>query len=120
MKKKYIIIGIVALLLFWTVCIVGYLALSKYIEVGDYKYFCEEIIQAELQQDETFESQYGEVVSVTLDETRKYSKIGDGKRLIPVVIEIDTNEKYFAWVEFDISTYMYDIQYDSLALATDD
>ncbi len=116
MKKKYvkyIIIGAIALLIFYTVCITGYLLLRRYLEVGEFKLYCEEI-QVILQEDDTFESRYGEVISVTLDETRQYSILDKSRRLIPCIIETNTNDKYSVWVEYDVIDFVAVVQYDSI------
>ena len=120
MKKRYvkfIIIGAVGVLLFYAFCITGYLLLRKYLEVVEYKVFCDEI-QVILQQDDTFESRYGEVISVTLDETRQYSILDKSRRLIPCIIETNTNDKYSVWVEYDIKEFVAAIQYDSITSIT--
>ena len=113
LKKKYIIIGVVAFLIFESICITGYCMLKKRIELGDYRYFCEEI-QIDLQRDELFESQYGEVVLVKLDEEQKYKRITDSKHLIPCIIETRSDKSYFVWIEFDTNTFSSSVQYDSI------
>ena len=111
-KKQIIIICVVALFVFQAVCLTGYFMLKKRIELGDYRYFCEEI-QVDLQEDELFESQYGEVVSVTLDETRKYKRLSGSTRLVPCVVETE-RATYLVWVEFDTSTFSSVVQYESI------
>ena len=118
MKKKHIIIGIVIFLIFETICITGYCMIKKHIEVGDYKYFCEEI-QNDLQH-QRFKSEYGEVILVSLDESHEYRRISGSNHLIPCIIQTISNEKYFVWVEFDTSTFSSSVQYDSITQISDE
>ena len=112
--KKHIVLIVFAVIAFFSICITGYILLYQRNITGDLRYFCEEI-QFDLQQDAEFESEYGEVVSVTLNEKKKYKKLSDTNSLIPTVVEVEGHIFYEVWFDFSREDFSYIVQYDDIS-----
>jgi hypothetical protein len=56
-------------------------------------------VEEYMMQDEEFESQYGQVLSVKFDEF--YNKNGTYEHNLPCIVETDQNKTYYVWVFLD-------------------
>lgn len=112
-KKKIILVGVAFFLLFQLVCISGYILLNRRIDRKQHQYFCE-LIQADLQQDFEFETRYGEVIAVQLNEKKKVEKITSMHILIPGIVETEDGKQYEVWFDFFWEDYSHAVRYDDI------
>ena len=112
-KKKIIIIGVACFLLFELICVSGYILLNRRMDRKEHQYFCE-LIQEDLQQDSEFESRYGEVVTVQLNEKKKVEKINSMHLVIPGIVETEDGKQYEVWFDFFWEDYSHSVRYEDI------
>ncbi len=96
--RNIIIIIIIAVVVFEGICFTGFMLLNRHLDTVH-----EEAMRSEVEeymmQDEEFESQYGQVLSVKFDEF--YNKNGTYEHNLPCIVETDQNKTYYVWVFLD-------------------
>lgn len=130
MKRKKTIItitialaGIVlvgSFLAFQAVCIVGYILMDQRFKQNEAVFeqipeYCI-VIQAYVQEDVAFESEYGEVKTVVWNGVSYRSQSKD-ELIIPCIVETGNGQSYTVSVEYQVSTGLCRVQYDSVQTA---
>lgn len=98
-KKAIIITSIICAGIFFEItCLIGFLLVNQHLDNVH-----EEAMRAEVEeymmQDQVFESQYGQVLSVSFDE--KYTKNGTYEYDLPCIVEVEGGKVYYVWVYLD-------------------
>ncbi len=112
-KIKTAAVIIAAFVIFEAVCFAGYCILYKYIERIDMRADCG-AVEEYMKNDSKFESQYGEVVSVKLDDKEKYEIIGAHEVLLPCHVTVEDGTEYLVWVNHFVDAYTESIEYESV------
>ena len=97
MNKKILIVLLASLLMYLSFFAL-FLFLSKKTNQSNAENSCI-IIEDCLKKDEAFQQQYGNVLSVSYDNTQKIKYIEDHHVSVPCIIQTETTPSLFVWVD---------------------
>lgn len=112
-KRRIIIFIVIGVVVFNVICFIGYRAMYTWMQNGEKQSVCNEI-EEYMKEDNTFESLYGEVVSVELNPDEEWQRLQQYEELIPCIVTVEDGSRYYVWVDYYSDPFATTIGYDSV------
>ncbi|MBQ7378292.1 MAG: hypothetical protein IJW70_01280 [Clostridia bacterium] len=101
-KARVIVIIVIAVGIFQLICAAGFLLLNRYLDNVQQEALRSEV-EEYMMQDQEFESQYGQVLSVTFDQA--YRKNETYQYNLPCIVKTEDGNIYYVWVFLDSNAW---------------
>lgn len=115
-KTRIIVIIVIAVVVFQLICAAGFLLLNRHLDNVQQEALRSEV-EEYMMQDQEFESQYGQVLSVTFDE--EYRKNETYEYNLPCIVKTEDGNTYYVWVFLDSNAWTK-ITYKSISESNPD